>query len=57
MISALDLILMLIFRIDLLTITDGPEEDKKTVVLSARVHPGESCASYMMEGFLDFLTG
>ena len=45
------------FRVELLTITDGPMDDKKTVVLSARVHPGESCASYMMEGFLDFLTG
>jgi len=29
---------------------------KKTVVLTGRVHPGESNASFMMEGFIKFLT-
>lgn len=30
---------------------------KKAVVVTARVHPGESNASWMMEGFLNFLLG
>lgn len=48
---------------DLLTIHDGqqpgtpPIPRRKVVVLSARVHPGESNASWIMEGLLDFLTG
>ena len=29
---------------------------KKTVVLTGRVHPGEANASYMMEGFIRFIT-
>ncbi|XP_047373165.1 cytosolic carboxypeptidase 2 isoform X3 [Sciurus carolinensis] len=44
----------------LLTITNPsltPHEAaaKKAVVLSARVHPGESNASWIMKGFLDFI--
>jgi len=30
---------------------------KKGVVISARVHPGESNASWMMKGVIDFLVG
>ena len=30
---------------------------RPVVALSARVHPGESNASWMMQGIIDFLTG
>ena len=33
-----------------------PENEKLGVVVSARVHPGETNASWMMKGMLDFLT-
>ena len=47
---------------DLLTITSfacDPDSlrARKGVVVSARVHPGESNASYMMKGVIDYLTG
>ncbi|DBA02348.1 TPA: hypothetical protein N0F65_007167 [Lagenidium giganteum] len=51
---------------DLLTITDFSQDDdtdadyahkRPGIVLSARVHPGESNASYIMHGIIDFLTG
>ena len=47
-------------RCDLLTIT-GPALDshesrnRKAIVISARVHPGETNASFMMQGVIDFL--
>uniref|UniRef100_A0A8C7QLJ1 Cytosolic carboxypeptidase 6 n=1 Tax=Oncorhynchus mykiss TaxID=8022 RepID=A0A8C7QLJ1_ONCMY len=41
-------------RLDLLTIT-SPEKVKKLVVLTARVHPGESPASFICQGVIDFL--
>eukprot|EP00940_MAST-03C_sp_MAST-3C-sp2_P001519 g1519.t1 len=34
-----------------------PMHARKGVVVSARVHPGESNASWMMKGFIDYLTG
>ncbi|XP_070199558.1 cytosolic carboxypeptidase 2-like isoform X1 [Littorina saxatilis] len=45
-----------------LTITSAaqnPEDmkHKKAVVVTSRVHPGESNSSWMMKGFLDYLTG
>ena len=33
-----------------------PFIEKKVVILTGRVHPGESNASFMMEGFLKFIT-
>ena len=33
-----------------------PMEDRSIIVVSSRVHPGESNASWMMKGILDFLT-
>jgi murein tripeptide amidase MpaA len=35
----------------------GLSVQKKGVVISARVHPGESNASWMMKGVIDFLIG
>ncbi|KAJ1465734.1 hypothetical protein T484DRAFT_1863692 [Baffinella frigidus] len=31
--------------------------ERKGVVVSARVHPGETNASYMVKGLIDFLLG
>ena len=50
---------------ELLTITDFPRRQsdveqvkrRKLVVLSARIHPGESNASWIMKGLLEFLVG
>ncbi|XP_034561906.1 cytosolic carboxypeptidase 6 [Notolabrus celidotus] len=46
-------------RLDLLTITNldhsGPEKEKKLVFLTSRVHPGESPASFICQGVIDFL--
>lgn len=46
---------------DVLTVTqfDSPPEElraRRAIVITARVHPGESVASWVMRGFLDFLT-
>eukprot|EP00741_Cyanophora_paradoxa_P005167 tig00000863_g5009.t1 len=47
---------------DLLTITSfacDPEalKARKGIVVTGRVHPGESNSSWMMKGFIDYLTG
>ncbi|XP_062250790.1 cytosolic carboxypeptidase 6 [Platichthys flesus] len=49
-------------RLDLLTITNSeapdhlsPDREKKLVFLTSRVHPGESPASFICQGVIDFL--
>ncbi len=32
-------------------------KEKKGILLTSRVHPGESMASYVIEYIIDFLTG
>jgi murein tripeptide amidase MpaA len=45
-------------RLDILTITSpNSKRKKKHVVMSARVHPGETPAQYVCQGVIDFLTG
>ena len=35
---------------------DPPQNKyKKYVIVTARVHPGETCASFIIQGFLDFI--
>ena len=46
--------------VDMLFVTNfgsAPEEIavRKAIILTSRVHPGESNASYMMKGCIDFL--
>ncbi|KAJ8306552.1 hypothetical protein KUTeg_017097 [Tegillarca granosa] len=46
-------------RLDMITITNpdnlDPEETKRIVFITARVHPGETPASYVCQGIIDFL--
>jgi len=41
------------------TFSDSPEKikNKKGIIISSRVHPGETGASFMMQGVIDYLTG
>jgi len=41
---------------DIPLLTIGNPQAQKSIVLSARVHPGETVASFIMEGFLKELT-
>lgn len=34
-----------------------PHKYKKYMIVCARVHPGESNSSFIMQGFLEFITG
>ncbi|XP_045479468.1 cytosolic carboxypeptidase 2-like isoform X2 [Harmonia axyridis] len=48
-------------NVDYITITNPQEEEeenrkKRAIVLTARVHPGETPSSWMMKGIIDFLT-
>lgn len=45
-------------RVDLLTITDprtNARLNKQTIVISARVHPGETVSSFMIKGLIESL--
>ncbi|KAK2161402.1 hypothetical protein LSH36_117g04018 [Paralvinella palmiformis] len=43
----------------LVTVTnfDSDHTNKKAVIVTARVHPGETNSSWMMKGLLDYVTG
>ncbi|CAD8048986.1 unnamed protein product [Paramecium sonneborni] len=42
----------------LIVITDKSiDKNKKIIILTARVHPSETCSSYMIQGFISFLLG
>ncbi|GFS24864.1 cytosolic carboxypeptidase 2 [Elysia marginata] len=49
----------LVYVLTITSSSQNPEDmkHKKAVVVTSRVHPGESNASWMMKGFLDFVTG
>lgn len=47
----------LIFFLDFAEQPEAEQAEKKAVIITARVHPGESQASWMMKGVLDYVTG
>nr|KAG5693866.1 hypothetical protein BaRGS_009922 [Batillaria attramentaria] len=49
----------LVYVLTITSSSQNPEDmkHKKAVVITSRVHPGESNSSWMMKGFLDYLTG
>ncbi|XP_062596008.1 uncharacterized protein LOC134257410 [Saccostrea cucullata] len=49
----------LVYLLSITSPTQNPEDmkHKKAVVITSRVHPGECNSSWMMKGFLDYLTG
>ncbi|XP_071120372.1 uncharacterized protein [Mytilus edulis] len=49
----------LVYVLTITSPSQAPEDikHKKAVVITSRVHPGECNASWMMKGFLDYLTG
>ena len=40
-----------------MTLSENENVAKEGVVVTARVHPGETNSSWMMKGLLDFITG
>lgn len=43
-------------RVELLTITSPHDNsEKRAIVIMARVHPGETCSSWVLQGFLHFI--
>jgi murein tripeptide amidase MpaA len=42
---------------DIPLLTIGNRESENVIILSARVHPGETVSSFIMEGFLKELVG
>ena len=45
-----------IYSLDYLTIGEG-NKDKRAIILTSRVHPGETMSSYIIEYIIEFLLG
>lgn len=44
-------------NLDIPLLTIGKKDSENVIILSARVHPGETVSSFIMEGFLKELLG